>query len=107
MDQRRLVEHGNQEEARAMKGAVYARLCAVNDGRATDEGDPESLQGGPSLAPAPADDGPRFKCENKKARLSRAFLFSCWSPGQSWAGAGASDGPPCNDCWSSSSVARP
>ena len=56
LDQGRLVEQGNHEELLAMKGGVYARLYAVNYGLATDDDDQQSLQGGPSLAPAPADD---------------------------------------------------
>ena len=56
LDQGRLVEQGNHEELLAMKGGVYARLYAVNYGLATDDDDQQSLQGGSSLAPAPADD---------------------------------------------------
>ena len=56
LDQGRLVEQGNHEELLAKKGGVYARLYAVNYGLATDDDDEQSLQGGPLLAPAPADD---------------------------------------------------
>ena len=55
LDQGRLVEQGNHEELLAKKGGVYARLYAVNYGLATDDDDEQSLQGGPLLAPAPAD----------------------------------------------------
>ena len=55
LDQGRLVEMGNHEELLARKGGVYARLYAVNYGLPIDD-DEESVQGGPSLAPAPADD---------------------------------------------------
>ncbi|MCS5655684.1 MAG: ABC transporter ATP-binding protein/permease [Dehalococcoidia bacterium] len=56
LDQGRLVEQGNHEELLAKKGGVYARLYAVNYGLATDDDDEQSLQGEPSLAPAPGDD---------------------------------------------------
>jgi len=56
LDKGRLVEQGNHEELLALKGGVYARLYAVNYGLATDDDDEGSLQSGPSLAPAPADD---------------------------------------------------
>jgi len=55
LDQGRLVEMGNHEELLARKGGVYARLYAVNYGLPTDD-DGESMEGGPSLAPVPADD---------------------------------------------------
>ena len=55
LDQGRLVEMGNHEELLARKGGVYARLYAVNYGLPIDD-DEESVQGGFSLAPAPADD---------------------------------------------------
>ena len=55
LDQGKLVEMGNHEELLARKGGVYARLYAVNYGLPIDD-DEESVQGGPSLAPAPADD---------------------------------------------------
>jgi ATP-binding cassette subfamily B protein len=55
LDQGRLVEMGNHEELLARKGGVYAHLYAVNYGLPIDD-DEESVQGGPSLAPAPADD---------------------------------------------------
>ncbi|MCH7737922.1 MAG: ABC transporter ATP-binding protein [Chloroflexi bacterium] len=57
LDQGRLVEQGTHDELLAKKGGYYARLYAVNYGLPTDDGDDApSLQGGPSLAPAPADD---------------------------------------------------
>ena len=55
LDQGRLVEMGNHEELLARKGGVYARLYAVNYGLPIDD-DEKSVPGGPSLAPAPADD---------------------------------------------------
>ena len=55
LDHGKLVEMGNHEELLAKKGGVYARLYAVNYGLPIDD-DEESAQGGPSLAPAPADD---------------------------------------------------
>ncbi len=55
LDQGRLVEMGNHDELLAKKGGVYARLYAVNYGLPTDD-DGESMDGGPSLAPVPADD---------------------------------------------------
>lgn len=55
LDQGKLVEMGNHEELLARKGGVYARLYAVNYGLPIDD-DEESIQGGLSLAPAPADD---------------------------------------------------
>ncbi|MCH8800480.1 MAG: ABC transporter ATP-binding protein [Chloroflexi bacterium] len=55
LDHGELVEMGNHEELLAKKGGVYARLYAVNYGLPIDD-DEESAQGGPSLAPAPADD---------------------------------------------------
>ena len=55
LDHGKLVEMGNHEELLAKKGGVYARLYAVNYGLPIDD-DEESTQGGPSLAPAPADD---------------------------------------------------
>ena len=55
LDQGKLVEMGNHEELLARKGGVYARLYAVNYGLPIDDNE-ESVQGGPSLAPAPADD---------------------------------------------------
>ncbi len=55
LDQGKLVEMGNHEELLARKGGVYARLYAVNYGLPIDD-DEKSVPGGPSLAPAPADD---------------------------------------------------
>ncbi len=55
LDHGELVEMGSHEELLAKKGGVYARLYAVNYGLPTDD-DEQSVQGGPSLAPAPADD---------------------------------------------------
>ena len=55
LDQGRLVEMGNHEELLTRKGGVYARLYAVNYGLPIDD-DEKSVPGGPSLAPAPADD---------------------------------------------------
>ena len=55
LDHGELVEMGSHEELLAKKGGVYARLYAVNYDLPTDD-DEQSLQGGPSLAPAPADD---------------------------------------------------
>ena len=55
LDQGKLVEMGNHEELLARKGGVYARLYAVNYGLPIDD-DEKLVPGGPSLAPAPADD---------------------------------------------------
>jgi len=55
LDQGKLVEMGNHEELLARKGGVYARLYAVNYGLPIDD-DEKSVPGGPSLAPASADD---------------------------------------------------
>ena len=55
LDQGKLVEMGSHEELLARKGGVYARLYAVNYGLPIDD-DEKSVPGGPSLAPAPADD---------------------------------------------------
>ena len=55
LDQGKLVEMGNHEELLARKGGVYARLYAVNYGLPIDD-DEKWVPGGPSLAPAPADD---------------------------------------------------
>ncbi|MCH8987293.1 MAG: ABC transporter ATP-binding protein [Chloroflexi bacterium] len=55
LDHGELVEMGSHEELLAKKGGVYARLYAVNYNLPTDD-DEQSLQGGPSLAPVPADD---------------------------------------------------
>ncbi len=55
LDQGKLVEMGNHEELLARKGGVYARLYAVNYGLPIYD-DEKSVPGGPSLAPAPADD---------------------------------------------------
>ena len=55
LDQGKLVEMGNHEELLARKGGVYARLYAVNYGLPIDD-DKKLVPGGPSLAPAPADD---------------------------------------------------
>jgi len=55
LDQGRMVEMGNHEELLAKKGGVYARLYAVNYGLPTDDDD-SSMEGGPSMAPVPADD---------------------------------------------------
>jgi len=55
LDQGKLVEMGNHEELLARKGGVYARLYAVNYGLPIED-DGKSVPGGPSLAPAPADD---------------------------------------------------
>ena len=55
LDQGKLVEMGNHEELLARKGGVYARLYAVNYGLPIGD-DEKSVPGGPSLAPAPADD---------------------------------------------------
>ncbi len=54
LDQGKLVEMGNHEELLARKGGVYARLYAVNYGLPIYD-DEKSVPGGPSLAPAPAD----------------------------------------------------
>jgi len=55
LDHGELVEMGNHDELLAKKGGFYARLYAVNYGLDA-EGEETSVQGGPSLAPAPADD---------------------------------------------------
>ena len=55
LDQGKLVEMGNHEELLARKGGVYARLYAVNYNLPIVD-DEKSVPGGPSLAPAPADD---------------------------------------------------
>jgi len=55
LDHGKLVEMGNHEELLARKGGVYARLYAVNYGLPIDD-DEKLVPGGPSLAPAPADD---------------------------------------------------
>ena len=55
LDQGKLVEMGNHEELLARKGGVYARLYAVNYGLPIAD-DEKSVPGGPSMAPAPADD---------------------------------------------------
>ena len=55
LDHGELVEMGSHDELLAKKGGFYARLYAVNYGLDV-EGEETSVQGGPSLAPAPADD---------------------------------------------------
>ena len=55
LDQGKLVEMGNHEELLGKKDGTYARLYAVNYGLPTDDED-DIPEGGPSLAPATADD---------------------------------------------------
>jgi ATP-binding cassette subfamily B protein len=55
LDHGELVEMGSHDELLAKKGGFYARLYAVNYGLDV-EGEETSVQGGPSLAPAPGDD---------------------------------------------------
>ncbi len=57
LDQGRLVEQGSHDELLAKKGGIYARLYAINYGLPIENfDDPRPAEGGPSLAPAPADD---------------------------------------------------